>query len=85
MMFYIQPVMALISMIMIPASIWISKRVINASQKYFQEMQNSLGELNGYVQENMTGFSVLKVYGREKETFEGFHKVNHSLKHFGFQ
>lgn len=85
MMFYIQPVMALISMIMIPASIWISKRVINASQKYFQEMQNSLGELNGYVQENMTGFSVLKVYGREKETFEGFHKVNHSLKLFGFR
>ncbi len=74
MMFYIQPMMALISMIMIPTSIWISKRVINASQKYFQSMQNSLGELNGYVQENMTGFSVLKVYGREKETLEGFKK-----------
>ena len=85
MMFYIQPIMALISMIMIPASIWISKRVINASQKYFQQMQNSLGELNGYVQENMTGFSVLKVYGREQETFEGFKKVNHSLKHYGFK
>ena len=85
MMFYIQPMMALISMIMIPTSIWISKRVINASQKYFQSMQNSLGELNGYVQENMTGFSVLKVYGREKETLEGFKKVNHSLKYFGFR
>lgn len=30
-------------------------------------MQNSLGDLNGYVQENMTGFSVLKVYGREQK------------------
>lgn len=85
MMFYIQPLMALISMIMIPASIWISKRVINASQKYFQEMQNSLGDLNGYVQENMTGFSVLKVYGREQKTFEGFKQVNHRLKHYGFK
>ncbi|EMF0151091.1 multidrug efflux ABC transporter subunit EfrB [Enterococcus hirae] len=85
MMFYIQPLMALISMIMIPASIWISKRVINASQKYFQEMQNSLGDLNGYVQENMTGFSVLKVYGREQKTFEGFKQVNHRLKHYGFR
>ena len=56
MMFYIQPIMALISMIMIPASIWISKRVINASQKYFQQMQNSLGELNGYVQEKYDWF-----------------------------
>ena len=34
---------------------------------------------------NMTGFSVLKVYGREQETFEGFKKVNHSLKHYGFK
>lgn len=74
MMFYIQPLMALISMIMIPASIWISKRVINASQKYFQEMQNSLGDLNGYVQENMTGFSVLKVYGREQKRLKDSNK-----------
>ncbi len=37
-------------------------------------MQNALGDLNGYVQENMTGFSVLKVYGREKQTLDGFKK-----------
>jgi ATP-binding cassette subfamily B multidrug efflux pump len=85
MMFYIQPIMALISVIMIPASILISKTIVSLSQKYFQGMQNSLGELNGYVQENMTGFSVLKVYGREKETLEGFKKVNHMLKHYGFR
>ncbi|EPH99081.1 MULTISPECIES: multidrug efflux ABC transporter subunit EfrB [unclassified Enterococcus] len=85
MMFYIQPMMALISLIMIPASILISKTIVNLSQKYFQGMQNSLGELNGYVQENMTGFSVLKVYGREKETLDGFKKVNHTLKHYGFR
>ncbi|VFA74104.1 ABC transporter transmembrane subunit [Enterococcus faecalis] len=48
-------------------------------------MQNSLGDLNGYVQENMTGFSVLKLYGREKETLEGFKQVNHRLNGFGFK
>lgn len=42
--------------------------------KDFQGMQNALGDLNGYVQENMTGFSVLKVYGREKQTLDGFKK-----------
>lgn len=85
MMFYIQPIMALISMIMIPASIWISKKIVNVSQKDFQNMQNSLGDLNGYVQENMTGFTVLKVYGREKQTLDGFKAVNHQLKYFGFK
>ncbi|KAF1296160.1 ABC transporter [Enterococcus sp. JM4C] len=85
MMFYIHPLMALISMIMIPLSIFISKIIVQISQKYFQGMQNSLGDLNGYVQENMTGFSVLKVYGREKQTLEGFKGVNHKLRYFGFR
>lgn len=85
MMFYINVPMALISIIMIPASMLISRGIIKMSQKYFQGMQNALGDLNGYVQENMTGFSVLKVYGREKETLDGFKTVNHRLKHFGFK
>ncbi|MGM0123524.1 ABC transporter ATP-binding protein/permease [Enterococcus sp. AZ194] len=85
MMFYIHSLMAVISLIMIPLSIYISKKIVQASQKYFQGMQNSLGDLNGYVQENMTGFSVLKVYGREKETLEGFKDVNHKLRYFGFR
>ncbi|GCF93374.1 ABC transporter [Enterococcus florum] len=85
MMFYINPLMAVISMIMIPASLWISRKIIQVSQKDFQSMQNALGEMNGYVQENITGFSILKLYGREKETAEGFHGVNHTLRRFGFR
>ncbi|MBO0439969.1 multidrug efflux ABC transporter subunit EfrB [Candidatus Enterococcus ikei] len=85
MMFYINWLMALISIIMIPLSLFISKTIVGISQKYFQGMQNALGNLNGYVQENMTGFSVLKLYGREKETLQGFKKVNHNLNSFGFK
>ncbi len=33
----------------------------------------------------MTGFSVLKVYGREKQTLEGFKNVNHQLRYYGFR
>ncbi|MBO0472960.1 ABC transporter ATP-binding/permease [Enterococcus sp. DIV0840] len=85
MMFYINWLMALISIIMIPLSLFISKTIVGISQKYFQGMQNALGNLNGYVQENMTGFSVLKLYGREAETLQGFKKVNHNLNSFGFK
>lgn len=85
MMFYINTFMALISLVMIPSSILISRFIVSKSQKYFQGMQNSLGDLNGYVQENMTGFSVLKVYSREEQTLTGFKKVNHQLKYYGFR
>ncbi|WP_213336137.1 ABC transporter ATP-binding protein [Enterococcus casseliflavus] len=85
MMFYINTYMALVSLIMIPASLLISRTIVKKSQKDFQGMQNALGDLNGYVQENMTGFSVLKVYGREKQTLEGFENVNHQLRYYGFR
>ena len=85
MMFYINTYMALVSLIMIPASLLISRTIVKKSQKDFQGMQNALGDLNGYVQENMTGFSVLKVYGREKQTLEGFKNVNHQLRYYGFR
>ncbi|WP_461203105.1 ABC transporter ATP-binding protein [Enterococcus sp. N342-3-1-2] len=85
MMFYINSLMALISLIMIPLALIISRTIVKKSQKDFQGMQNALGEMNGYVQENMTGFSVLKVYGREQQTLEGFKNVNHQLRYYGFR
>lgn len=85
MMFYINVKMALLSLIMIPASFLISRFIVKVSQKYFQGMQNALGDLNGFAQENMTGFSVLKVYGREKQTLEDFKKVNYSVRSYGFK
>ncbi|MGL4696868.1 ABC transporter ATP-binding protein [Enterococcus larvae] len=85
MMFYINVRLALISMIMIPLSIFISQTIVKISQKYFQGMQNALGDLNGYVQENMTGFSILKLYGREKQTLDGFKQVNQNLQDYGFR
>ena len=85
MMFYINVYMALVSIIMIPASYFISRYIVAKSQNYFNQMQNALGAMNGYVQENMTGFSVLKVFGREKQALEGFYQVNHQLKRYGFR
>lgn len=85
MMFYIHKVMALVALIMIPASFFISKMIVTKSQTYFNNMQNALGEMNGYVQENMTGFGILKAYGREKQALEGFKEANHKLQYYGFR
>ena len=71
-------------MLIIPLSIIISKVVVSMSQKYFKQQQDSLGNLNGFVQENLTGFSVLKLYGREEQTLTDFKEVNQKLAHNGF-
>lgn len=85
MMFYINIYMALAAVIMIPASYFISRYIISKSQKYFNGMQNALGEMNGFVQEHMTGFNVIKLFGEEKPTAENFRKVNTEQKNNGFK
>lgn len=85
MMFVLNVKLALVGILMIPLSLIISRVIVSKSQKYFQGQQNALGDLNGYVTEHMTGFNVLKLYGREKETLEGFKEVSHRLSSFGFK
>lgn len=77
--------LAIIVIIIIPLSIIISKIIISISQKYFKAQQDSLGDLNGFVQENLTGYNVLKLYGREEQTIKDFSKVNNRLAHNGFR
>ncbi|TLG80884.1 ABC transporter ATP-binding protein [Vagococcus zengguangii] len=85
MMFKINTKLALLSMLMIPASVIISKVIVSKSQKYFKAQQDALGDLNSYVQENMTGFAVLKLFGREKENYENFKTTSHKLSEYGFK
>lgn len=77
--------LALLVMLIIPMSIVISKLVVSWSQPYFKRQQDSLGELNGFVQENLTGFNVLKLYGQEEETIHSFKDVNNRLTTNGFK
>ena len=85
MMFILSVPMTLIAILIIPLSIIISKTIIKRSQKYFKEQQNSLGNLNGYVQEAYTGFSVIKLYNKEQDTLEEFKNINHRLAGFSFK
>lgn len=84
-MLYINVKLAMIVMLVIPLSILVSKLVVSLSQSYFGKQQASLGELNGFVQENLTGFSVLKLYGREDQTLKEFREVNNKLTYNGFR
>lgn len=77
--------LALIVMTIIPLSLLVSKLVVTLSQKYFKEQQKSLGNLNGFVQENLTGFQILKLFGREEQTIEDFKSVNSQLAENGFK
>ncbi len=67
MMLLISPTITLVTLITIPLSILLTKNIAKHSQGYFIAQANSLGELNGHIEEMYTGHTIVKAYGHEKE------------------
>ena len=53
--------------------------ILSKSQKYFNQRQEALGEMNGYIEEMYSGHNVVKVYNGSKESFDNFKKLNNRL------
>ena len=55
------------------------KVIVSRSSSYFIKQQASLGKLNAYVEEMVSGQKVVKVFTREEKTKEGFDERNEEL------
>jgi ATP-binding cassette subfamily B multidrug efflux pump len=79
MMLLINPLLALISILAVPASLVVVFLVIGRSQKLFVAQWASTGALNGHVEEMHTGHSIVKAFGRQQEAIEQFDEENERL------
>lgn len=62
---------------------WYIKFSGKRSKGYYTKQQNSLGELNGYIEELISGQKVVKVFHHEEESFTEFCKKNEELRKAG--
>lgn len=85
MMFSISWEMTLVSLLILPISAGILKKVIGKSQKYFVKQQEYLGHVNGQVEEVYGGHNIVKVFGREEEVIKEFEKENEELYKSGWR
>ena len=85
MMLIINVPMTLITLLMVPLSLVLIKVVVSRSQRYFKAQQSTLGEVNSLVEETFSGHTVVKAFGKEKETFKEFKKVNDKLYEVGWR
>lgn len=85
MMFSISPEMTIVSLLILPISAGILKKVIGKSQKYFVEQQEYLGHVNGQVEEIYGGHNIVKVFGREEQAIKEFEKENQKLYKSGWR
>ncbi|RRR55141.1 ABC transporter ATP-binding protein [Streptococcus suis] len=85
MTFYLNVSLALVVLLLVPLTYFSSSYIIKRSQPYFKEQAAILGRLNGFIQENLTGFHVLKLYGREEQSKLEFRQITTDLQEVGFK
>lgn len=56
-----------------------TKHITGHSRKYFIKQQQSLGKVDGYIEEMIAGQKVIKVFNHEEEAKENFRKLNNEL------
>ncbi len=79
MMLSISGTMTLISLIILPISAFLVKKIVGKSQKYFTAQQEYLGHVNGQVEEAYSGYTVIKAFNGEEDTLKEFRKANEEL------
>ncbi len=79
MMVLISPVMAVITLCIIPLSALVMMLVVRRSQKYFAAQQKYLGHVNGHIEEMYSSHVVVKAFGAEEKSVESFDKLNGEL------
>lgn len=78
-MLNINLIMAGIVLITLPISIFSMKGIVKKAGAVFYEQQLLVGELNGQIEENLSGFQVIKAYSREKAVLKKFEEENDKL------
>lgn len=79
-MLYMNWVLTLIVLIPIPILLIATNIFKKAIKKSFQDVRKEVGALNTFVQERITGMSLVKVFGREEREEKKFREINNRHK-----
>lgn len=79
-MFSLNWMLAIVSFVTIPFMLFVTKKIVAKSRKNFSQRQKDVGELNGFVEETISGGEVITLYSKEEDTFKKFQEVNERLR-----
>jgi ATP-binding cassette subfamily B protein len=71
--------LTIVSMITVVGVFFVTKTLAGKAGKYFIGQQKSLGAVNGYIEEMITGQKVVKVFNHEEVSKQEFDKLNNTL------
>lgn len=77
--------LTVVSLITIPIVMLVTGKIAKHTRSYFTGQQQSLGELNGFIEETVSGQKVIKVFRREKKAADQFRSINSRLREVGIK
>ncbi len=79
MMLTISPLLAFVSVLVVPASMIVAMVIAKRSQVQFAAQWERTGNLNGHIEEMHTGHAIVKLFGRQEEAIAEFDRRNEEL------
>ncbi|MNK38042.1 putative ABC transporter ATP-binding protein [compost metagenome] len=83
-MLYLSPLLTLLTFLVVPLMIlgmrWITRR----TGPLYKQRQSNLGELNGYIEETLSGQRIIKAFSQEPRVIRGFKDRNEAIRRSGF-
>jgi ATP-binding cassette subfamily B protein len=84
MMFTISPLLALVALVTVPASLWMMKAVSKRARPRFIRQWRYTGSVNGQTEEVFTGHAIVKSFGRQRDVEARFAADNDELYNASF-
>jgi ATP-binding cassette subfamily B multidrug efflux pump len=79
-MFVLNVPLAIISLVVMPLTFLLTRFIAKKTRSGFRETQQALGELNGIIEETITGEKTVKAFVREETAVQQFSAVNRRLQ-----
>lgn len=83
-MFYLSPLLAVITMSIIPIMVFGMKWITGRTGPLYKIQQQRLGDLNGYVEETISGQRIVKTFSQEDRVTDEFEQKNKSVAHASY-
>lgn len=83
-MLWLSPLLTLLTMIIIPLMFLGMRWITNRTGKLFKEQQKNIGELNGFIEETVSGQRIVKTFSQEDRVIREFKVRNEKLKQSGY-
>ncbi len=76
--------MTFVAVCLVPVSAFISYKVSKVSKVWFRRYWDTMGDLNGHIEEMYAGHTIVRMFGHEDESVKEFRSITERLGHNSF-